>query len=152
MVKKILILADDPEARDMLVRAFTGSSFQTFVVPTAESALFQFALTQPDLVILDLSLSGTAGWEALQRIRQLSSVPVIALTTLDDIGVVVASLEGGADDVVTRPFDVRELEARVRALLRRVQTVAQARRLSSKTPSGALRSPQGGGSSAPPGY
>jgi two-component system KDP operon response regulator KdpE len=125
VVRKILIVANEPDTSDTLVRAFRGHSFQTLEAPTVESALFQLALTQPDLIILDLGLPGMDVWGTLLRIRELSSVPVITLTTVHDVGAVEASLDLGADDVVTRPFDVRELEARAHALLRRAQRVAR---------------------------
>jgi two-component system KDP operon response regulator KdpE len=124
VVRKILVVANEPDTSDMLVGAFSGHSFQTLEAATVESALFQLALTQPDLVILDLGLPGMDVWGTLLRIRELSSVPVITLATVHDVGTVEASLDFGADDVVTRPFDVRELEARARALLRRAQRLA----------------------------
>lgn len=121
MGKKILIVDNDVNSYDMLLEAFAGRGFQAHVAPTAESALFQLALTQPDLVILDLSLPGVDARGTVQRIRELSPVPLIALAALDETGTVVATLDVGADDVLIKPFDVRELEARARALLRRVQ-------------------------------
>jgi two-component system response regulator VicR len=125
MGKAILIVDNDVGTNEKLRRAFMGRGFQAYVAPTAESALFQLALTQPDLVILDLSLPGGDARGTLQRIRELSSVPLIALAGLDETGTVVATLDVGADDVLIKPFEVRELEARARALLRRVEYVAQ---------------------------
>ena len=124
VVRKILIVANEPDTSETLVGAFSGHGFQTLEAPTVESALFQLALTRPDLVILDLGLPEMDILGTLLRIRDLSSVPVITLTTVHDVAAVEASLDLGADDVVTRPFDVREIEARARALLRRVRMVS----------------------------
>jgi two-component system response regulator TctD len=121
---KILIVENDLDLNDLLLQAFAGGGFRALVAPTVESAMYQLALSQPDLVILDLSLPGMDVWQTLQRIRELSAVPIIALSTSDEMGAVVGALDVGADDVVIKPFDVRELEARARALLRRAQRVA----------------------------
>jgi DNA-binding response OmpR family regulator len=81
--------------------------------------VFQFYLNQPDLIILDLSQPAVEGRKTLKKIRERTSVPLIALTNLGDTATTVDCLDHGADQCLTKPFDTCELEARVRALIRR---------------------------------
>ncbi len=126
MNQKILIVENDPNVRDRLVEAFSANGFQSLAAPDEPGAIFDFGLLQPDLVILGIPQAGEDRWQTLRRIREVSSVPVIMLTVPDDREGNIESLERGADSFVTKPFDMRELRARVRALLRRVQHAAQA--------------------------
>jgi len=123
VANKILIVEGDPETCKELERAFSHGGFQAFTAANRDSAMFQLALTRPDVVILDL-VPGTGGHEALSRIRELSSVPVIALTALDDTDAIIGSLNNGADHTMVKPLNVQELQARVRALIRRDRRVA----------------------------
>jgi DNA-binding response OmpR family regulator len=118
--KRILIIEDDPDTRDFLVQAFSDSGFSVSVA-SSESALLQFGLVQPNLIVFDIHTSGEGSWRTLQRIRELSAVPIITLCAPDDVGVRVQSLDQGADLCLAKPVGVRELQARVRALLRRDQ-------------------------------
>lgn len=83
--------------------------------------MLQFGLIQPHLLILDVSQADTRSWEILERIRELSPVPVIALLDDNDLEATIASLDRGADYCLVKPVDMEELRARVRALLRRAQ-------------------------------
>ncbi len=132
--KKILIIADDPNVRNLLAQAFAKGRFRSFAVPDGGSAVLQFGLIQPDLVILDVPTGDRDRWKTLRRIRELSSVPLLALIEEEDWEGGSESLERGADIFLVRPFDLRELEARVRALLRRVQYTARSLRQSQTEP------------------
>ena len=90
-------------------------------VADAESGLDRLATTQPDLVLVDIMLPGANGLDLCRSIRQSSNVPIIVVTARDDSHDVVAGLEAGADDYVTKPFVIKELAARIRALLRRTR-------------------------------
>jgi DNA-binding response OmpR family regulator len=131
---KILIVVDDPDMQGLLVRVLSGNGFRLCAVPDGGGALLQFGLFQPDLVIVNILASGKDRWKTLQRIRELSSVPVIALTAADDYEGKSESLDRGADSCLARPFDLLELQARVRALLRRVNYAARAARKSPVVP------------------
>jgi DNA-binding response OmpR family regulator len=127
---KILIVTDDPVMQNLLVRALSGNGYRSFTAPDGGSAILQVGLTQPDLVILDVPWPGRDRWRTLRRIRELSSVPLIALVSVEDQEGGSESLDRGADAFLTKPFDLQELEARVRALLRRVRCTARAIRQS----------------------
>ncbi len=116
MEKSILIVVRDRETRELLARTFFSHGFQAVAASDGVSGLFQLGLVQPDLVVLDLN-----GWETLQRIRALSDVPIIVLIE-DDPKARIESLNRGADYFVTKPPCIKELDAKVRALLRRVRT------------------------------
>ncbi len=94
--------------------------------PTAEEGLVLVADDTPDVVLLDLGLPDLDGVEALRRMRTFSEIPVVVLTARDRQQDKVAALDAGADDYVTKPFDVEELLARVRAVLRRVPQASSA--------------------------
>jgi two-component system KDP operon response regulator KdpE len=110
--KRILIVMAEPQTREFLARVFVDHGFRPFTAPDGVGGLFQFGLTQPHLVVLEVH-----GWETLKRIRALSTVPLIALVE-DNTRDKIESLNQGADYFVTMPFSVQELQAKVRALLR----------------------------------
>ncbi|MEO8470123.1 MAG: response regulator transcription factor [Chloroflexota bacterium] len=120
----ILVVDDEPKivqiARDYLEHA----GFSVESAASGPAALEIIATTQPDLVILDLGLPGIDGLEVTKRIRQAGSLPIVILTARDDEIDKVVGLELGADDYLTKPFSPRELVARVRAVLRRVEASA----------------------------
>ncbi len=122
MDPKILIVADDRDMQDLLIRSLAHYHLQVYTASDGSSALYQVGLTQPDLIVLDMELPDLEGWDTLQRLREISSVPVIALTTLDE-EVKIESLRRGADFFLGRSFSVRELSARIYALLRRTSKV-----------------------------
>ena len=120
----ILVVDDEPKivqiARDYLVHA----GFEVVSAASGAAALELITTTHPDLVILDLGLPGIDGLEVTRRIRQAGSLPIVILTARDDEIDKVVGLELGADDYLTKPFSPRELVARVRAVLRRVEASA----------------------------
>ncbi len=117
---RILLVEDDKLLADAISRALVQSTYAVDRVATGEAA--DGALTHQvyDLVILDIGLPGLSGLEVLQRLRaRRNRVPVLMLTAMDALSDRVRGLDAGADDYLTKPFDLPELEARVRALLRR---------------------------------
>lgn len=120
---KLLIVEDDDRIRSSLRLALNDEGYLVDDVGDAETALQRLAVEPPDLVLVDVMLPGMSGLDLCHRIRQSSSVPVVIITARDDSHDVVAGLEAGADDYVTKPFVFKELAARIRALLRRTQGV-----------------------------
>ena len=116
---KILVVEDEPSLADALEFTLTAEGFDVVLADHGEEALRQFERARPDLVLLDLMLPGLPGTEVCKRIRATSAVPIIMVTARDAEIDKVVGLELGADDYVTKPFSVRELLARVRAVLRR---------------------------------
>lgn len=122
--RKILLVDDEPSIQKMLVHALEREGFQVQAVDDGEAALEAFGSFEPHLIILDIMLPKLDGTEVCRRIRSQSDVPIIMLTAKDDEIDRVVGLELGADDYVTKPFAVRELVARVRAIMRRVAVPA----------------------------
>jgi two-component system OmpR family response regulator len=122
-VTRVLVVDVEREAHDQLIRALSFTGALVFGASGRETALHQIKIVEPDLIILDISSPDSDWWETLLEIRKLPYIPVIALTTPDDVGSGVESLWYGADYSMTRPVPVRELQARIRALLRRTRQV-----------------------------
>ena len=120
MTRKILVVDDEPSLQKMLAHALEREGFQVQTVGDGEEALEAFKSYEPHLIVLDIMLPKLDGTEVCRRIRAQSDVPIIMLTAKDDEIDRVVGLELGADDYVTKPFAVRELVARVRAIMRRV--------------------------------
>ena len=117
---RILLAEDDKLLADALGRALVQSAYAVDVVGTGDEADSALAHQVYDLVILDIGLPGLSGLDVLVRLRgRRSRVPVLLLTAMDTLADRVKGLDAGADDYLTKPFDLPELEARVRALLRR---------------------------------
>lgn len=116
---KILVVDDDLALADVLAFTFRRTGFDVFMAHEGQDALDQYARELPDLVILDWMLPDMDGLEVCTRIRSDSNVPIIMLTVRYGDDDVVAALEAGADEYITKPFSPRQVVARVRALLRR---------------------------------
>jgi two-component system OmpR family response regulator len=117
---RILLVEDDKVLADALSRALVQSAHAVDVAATGEEADGALALAVYDLTILDIGLPGLSGLEVLRRVRaRKSTMPVLMLTAFDTLDDRVRGLDLGADDYLAKPFDLPELEARVRALLRR---------------------------------
>jgi two-component system, OmpR family, KDP operon response regulator KdpE len=117
----ILIIDDEPKIVRFIKTSLSLAGYNLLTASTGQSALAQYEQEQPDLIILDLGLPDVDGFEVLREVRSYSTVPVIILTARDDEKDKVRGLELGADDYLTKPFGARELEARIQAVLRRVE-------------------------------
>ncbi len=117
--QKILIVDDDVNIAELISLYLTKECFDTLIVHDGEAAIHEFASYDPNLVLLDLMLPGIDGYEVCRTIRKSSAVPIIMLSAKGEIFDKVLGLELGADDYVIKPFDSKELVARVRAVLRR---------------------------------
>ncbi|HSJ56592.1 MAG TPA: response regulator transcription factor [Anaerolineae bacterium] len=124
-METILLIEDEVELARVVARELEAAGYTVLRTTDGRSALDAFARARPDLVILDWMLPGLDGLEVLRRIRHESGVPVLMLTARGEEVDRVLGLEVGADDYVTKPFSMRELIARVRALLRRLTHVQQ---------------------------
>ncbi len=116
---QLLLVEDDASIRGALIRALTERGHAVSSTPTAMQALQLVLDSPPDLVILDLGLPDLDGYEALRMLRAISKVPVVVATARDDDAGIVRVLDAGADDYLVKPFSVGQIEARVRAVLRR---------------------------------
>ena len=119
MAKKILVVDDKKELRNLLKQYLTQEGFEVHTAGNGQEALFKARQEKPDLVILDLMMPQMGGLEFLQRYGREADTPTIILTAKLEENDKVLGLELGADDYVTKPFSIRELAARVRAVLRR---------------------------------
>ena len=116
---QLLLVEDDAAIRGALIRALTERGHAVASTPGAMDALRQILDTPPDLVLLDLGLPDLGGYEALRMIRAVSAVPVMVITARDEESEIIRVLDAGADDYVIKPFGTGQIEARIRALLRR---------------------------------
>jgi two-component system response regulator RegX3 len=119
MARTILVVEDEPTLRETLAEALEADGFRAVQAADGRAALVAFRAETPDLVLLDLMLPELSGLEVTRQIRAESSVPIVMLTARDAELDKVVGLEMGADDYVTKPFSLRELSARIRAVLRR---------------------------------
>ena len=118
---RLLVVEDDERIRASLRLALGDEGYAVHGVADARAALDHLADAEPDLILLDVLLPGMDGLDLCRTVRRSSAVPIIMLTARDDSHDVVAGLEAGADDYVTKPYNVKELAARIRSLLRRTQ-------------------------------
>jgi two-component system, OmpR family, response regulator MprA len=117
---RVLIVDDDRALRDALRRALALAGYETVQVQDGEGALAEIAARPPDAVVLDIGLPDVDGLEVCRRLRAAGErVPVLMLTARDAVEDRIDGLDAGADDYLVKPFDVGELQARLRALLRR---------------------------------
>jgi DNA-binding response OmpR family regulator len=121
----ILIIEDEHELAALVRRQLEGEGHTALVAHDGQTGLLLAAQVQPDLILLDWMLPGLDGLAVMRRVRERSTVPVLMLTARDDEADRVLGLEVGADDYLTKPFSLRELLARVRAILRRVELLTR---------------------------
>lgn len=119
--QKIMIVDDDNNIAELISLYLTKECFDTRIVNDGEEALRVFDTFSPNLILLDLMLPGMDGYQVCRELRQRSSVPIIMLSAKGEIFDKVLGLELGADDYMIKPFDSKELVARVKAVLRRFQ-------------------------------
>jgi two-component system KDP operon response regulator KdpE len=120
-VAKVLIIDDDPSLVRALRLSLRALGHEVVLAPNGEQGISQAALSGPDVVVLDLGLPDINGLDVCTRIRAWSEVPIIILSASGTEDRKVAALNGGADDYVTKPFGMAELEARIRAVVRHRQ-------------------------------
>jgi DNA-binding response OmpR family regulator len=118
-VRKLLIIDDDREMADLLRESLAQEGFELSTVQSGEEGIERSRSTGLDLILLDVNLPGMNGFEVLRRLRRESDVPVIMLTARGEDVDRIVGLEIGADDYLPKPFNVRELVARINAILRR---------------------------------
>ncbi len=123
--QKILIVDDDVNIAELISLYLLKECFDTMIVNDGEEALSVFSTYKPNLVLLDLMLPGIDGYQVCRELRRDSSVPIIMLSAKGEIFDKVLGLELGADDYIIKPFDSKELVARVKAVLRRYQPAIQ---------------------------
>ena len=119
MSNKILVVDDDLNICELLKLYLENEGYTAFVANDGQAAVDTFAAKNPDLVLLDIMLPKMDGWQVCREIRKTSSVPIIMLTAKGETFDKVLGLELGADDYVTKPFDAKEVMARIKAVLRR---------------------------------
>src|SRR5919204_686353 len=123
MARTILVVDDEPTLRETLVDALEADGFRVVAAADGRQALTTFRAEHPDLVLLDLMLPELSGIEVCRIIRTESTVPIVMLTARGAEVDRVVGLELGADDYVTKPFSLRELTARIRAIFRRGESL-----------------------------
>ena len=124
MARTILVVDDEPTLRETVAEALEADGYRVVTAADGRDALVKFRAERPDLVLLDLMLPELSGIEVCRIIRAESGVPIVMLTAKDAELDKVVGLELGADDYVTKPFSLRELSARIRALFRRSESQA----------------------------
>lgn len=128
MRTRVLLIEDDERIRAAMRMALEHEGHRVHEAASGEEALQAFARQPSDVVLIDLMLPGVDGFEVCRRLRGTSDVPIIMVTARADSHDVVAGLEAGADDYLTKPFVPKELTARIRALLRRARGEARPQR------------------------
>jgi DNA-binding response OmpR family regulator len=122
----VLTVEDDARIRAALRLALEDEGYDVDEAADAEAALGRNSAQPADVILVDLMLPGMSGFDLCRELRKTSDVPIVVVTARSDTHDVVAGLEAGADDYVTKPFVVKELSARIRSLLRRAQSPANA--------------------------
>ncbi len=125
MPKTILVVEDDPNIAELLKLYLEKEGYATAMAADGGKAVERFRAVQPDLVLLDIMLPVMDGWSVLQKIRAESKAPVIMLTAKGETNDKVSGLQQGADDYITKPFEMKEVLARIEAVLRRAGGMEQ---------------------------
>lgn len=123
--QKILVVDDDQHIAELISLYLMKDGYDTKEVYDGKEALQEMAQYQPDLILLDLMLPGMDGYQVCAEVRKISKIPIIMLTAKGETFDKVLGLELGADDYIVKPFDPKELVARVKAVLRRYETGAK---------------------------
>ena len=118
---KILLVDDDPNIRQLVNLYLQKEGFEVMMADRGDEALKMFKASPPNLILLDIMLPGMDGWQVCREVRKISNIPIIMLTAKDETFDKVLGLELGADDYVAKPFDMKELVARIKAVSRRFQ-------------------------------
>ena len=118
---KILLVDDDPNIRQLVNLYLEKEGFEVTMAARGDEALKLFKESPPNLMLLDIMLPGMDGWQVCREVRKVSNIPIIMLTAKDETFDKVLGLELGADDYVVKPFDMKELVARIKAVSRRFQ-------------------------------
>ena len=121
MKTKILLVDDDPNIRQLVRLYLEKEGFDVTEADRGDTALKEFKAAPPNLMLLDVMLPGMDGWQVCREVRKVSNIPIIMLTAKDETFDKVLGLELGADDYVVKPFDAKELVARIKAVIRRYQ-------------------------------
>jgi DNA-binding response OmpR family regulator len=117
----VLLIDDEQKLTDPLRSSFERAGYQITIANDGHTGLSLALVERPDVIVLDVMMPGLDGWRVCEAIRQHSNVPIIMLTALDDSLDRIKGLELGADDYLVKPFGFKEIEAHIRAMLRRVQ-------------------------------
>lgn len=117
--KKVLIVDDDTNICELLRLYLEKDGFDTVIANDGEAAIVKFNVEEPDIILLDIMLPKLDGWQVCRTIRKNSTVPIIMLTAKGETFDKILGLDLGADDYVTKPFDSKDVVARVKAVLRR---------------------------------
>lgn len=125
IMTKILVVDDEEKIRKMICDYLDAVGFETVIAVDGIEAITQAVVEQPDLVVLDIMMPGLDGLDCTRRIREKSPVPIIMVTAKAEEADKLIGLEVGADDYLVKPFSLKELAARIRAVLRRTATVSQ---------------------------
>lgn len=128
MGKKILLVEDEPRLRRIVKDYLSAQGYETYEAGDGISAIKKFEAAVPDMVILDIMLPGIDGFTVAERLREKTPVPIIMLTAKSEEEDTLRGLENGADDYMTKPFSLKELEARMKAVFRRFDPEANAER------------------------
>ncbi len=120
---KILVVDDDPNILQLINLYLTREGFDVQQAENGAEALKLFKSAPPSLMLLDIMLPGMDGWQVCREVRKVSNIPIIMLTAKDETFDKVLGLELGADDYIVKPFDTKELVARIKAVLRRYQVL-----------------------------
>jgi DNA-binding response OmpR family regulator len=127
MPMQVLIVEDDDRIREVLRLALEDEGYQVAEAADTPSALEQARTAMPDLMMVDLMLGEVDGYTCIREVRRFSDIPIVIVSARSDTHDIVAGLEAGADDYVTKPFQIKEITARLRALRRRLRTSAEAK-------------------------